>query len=68
MDVVAELALSDGPRPLVVPLERGNLGTHYGGVPITIVVHAPMVDAGQEICSTKEGVCSSSLGTIGFRA
>ena len=60
MDVVAELALGDGPGPLVMALERSNLGTHYGGVPITIVVHAPMVDACQEICSTKEGVCSKS--------
>ena len=52
MDIVAELALCDGPRLLVVPLESSYLGPYYRRVTIPIVVHAPVIDPRQKICNT----------------
>ena len=51
--VVAELALRDGPGLLVVPLEGRDLGPHDGRLPAAVVVHAPVVHARQEVCSTQ---------------
>ena len=61
--VIAELALGDGPWPLVVPLERGNLRAHNGRLPAAIVVHAPVVHARQEVCmwAGEEGSCRSDM-------
>ena len=51
MDIVAELALCDGPGLLVVTLEGSYLGAYNRCVTIPIVVHAPVVHSRQEICS-----------------
>jgi hypothetical protein len=52
--IVAELALSDGPWALVVPLEGGYLATHQWGVSIAIVVHPPVVHRAAKVCKWHE--------------
>eukprot|EP00290_Baffinella_frigidus_P019528 CAMPEP_0180207592 /NCGR_PEP_ID=MMETSP0987-20121128/10242_1 /TAXON_ID=697907 /ORGANISM="non described non described, Strain CCMP2293" /LENGTH=324 /DNA_ID=CAMNT_0022163589 /DNA_START=98 /DNA_END=1073 /DNA_ORIENTATION=+ len=50
VDVVAHLAVRDGPGKFVVPLERLNLGAEDGGLGSAVVVHGPVVDATADIC------------------
>ena len=54
VDIVAEFTLGDGPWLLMVPLESSYLGPHNRGAPISIVVHAPVVDTGQKVCTHPE--------------
>ena len=58
VDVVAELALCDGPGLLVVPLEGSYLGAYNRCVTIPIVVHAPVVHPRQEICRNSVARCT----------
>ena len=51
MDIVAELALGDGPWLLMVPLESSYLGPHNRGAPISIIVHTPVVNTSQKVCT-----------------
>ena len=51
MDVVAEFTLGDGPWLLMVPLECSYLGPHDRGAAISVIVHAPVVDTSQEVCT-----------------
>lgn len=44
-DVVRELPLCDGPRPLVVPLERINHVSENGRLLVAVVVRGPVEDA-----------------------
>lgn len=60
VDIVAELALSDGPWLLMVPLESSNLRSHDGRVPVAVVIHTPVVYASQEICRARQKFPSAS--------
>ena len=49
MHVVAELALRDGPRLLVVALESRYLRADHRRAAVPVVIDRPVVDAAQEV-------------------
>ena len=51
VDIVAKFTLSDGPWLLMVPLESSYLGPHNRGAPVSVIVHAPVVDTSQKVCN-----------------